>query len=77
MKSKKSILMLFLLMFTVVFVSVNSIAAVLAEADATNNAFVVGGSNITIDEDFDPKPVVPGVVINKKVRILIRPDLNQ
>ena len=54
MKSKKSILMLFLLMFTVVFVSVNSIAAFLADADATNNAFVVGGSNITIDEDFDP-----------------------
>ena len=69
MKSKKSILMLFLLMFTVVFVSVSSIAAFLADADATNNAFVVGGSNITIDEDFDPKPIVPGVVINKKVRI--------
>lgn len=69
MKNRKSILMLILLVFTLVNVSVNSVIAYLADGDIAHNKITVGGSNITIDEEFDPEPIIPGAVITKKVRI--------
>ena len=49
--------------------SIGTITAYLADADSARNVIRVGGNNITIDEEYDPKPIVPGTVITKKVKI--------
>ena len=66
---KKSVWIFILLTVLLVFVPIHKMSAYLADGDTTVNSFVVGGNRITIEEDFDPKPVAPGETITKKVQI--------
>ena len=49
--------------------SINHMLAYLTDGDTNTNTIHIGGTNITINEEFDPEPIVPGAIINKKVKI--------
>lgn len=49
--------------------SVNHMLAYLTDGDTNTNTIHIGGANITINEEFDPEPIIPGGIIHKKVKI--------
>ena len=69
MSKKQSIIGIFLLIGLSISFSITTIAAYLADGDSASNAITVGGNRISIDEIFDPEPMIPGEDVVKKVRI--------
>ena len=69
MKRHRITLTIGLAIITCSFLSFSAISAYLADGDSARNAVVVGGNNISIDEEFNPEPIAPGAVILKKVRV--------
>lgn len=69
MKRKILTMALGFTVFCCTLVSIDTISAYLADGDSARNVITVGSNNISIDEEFDPKPIEPGGQITKKVRI--------
>lgn len=65
---KKKVIIGIVLLLAVL--GIGAISAYLMDADFASNKTTIGGSNITIDEKFDPPAEVhPGDVISKDVKI--------
>ena len=69
MCKKQSIHKWLLLIGVLMSLSITTIAAYLADGDSASNAITVGGNRISIEEVYEPEPIIPGDSIVKKVRI--------
>ena len=69
MMKRRSMLKIWMLCLILTSLSVTTITAYLADGDSARNVTTVGGNNISIIEEFEPKTIEPGVVIHKKVNI--------
>ena len=67
MRKRKAWIVIFLL---ICIFAIGSIVAYLTDADKKINTATIGGSNITVTEDFDPPDKMkPGDVIPKDVKV--------
>ena len=67
--SKKPDWVIIVVIMALITLSLNHMLAYLMDGDSKTNAMHIGGTNITINEEFDPEPIIPGGVIHKKVKI--------